>query len=145
MKVVKGLEWKPYEEQLRSLGVFSLEKRRLRLTALTVSLGGEQEGQADLFSVVTSDRTQGNGLELFQGRLRLDIRKIFFPQRVFGCWNRLPKEVVTAPSLTEFKKHLNDTQAHGVTLGDGPVKGQDLHSMILVVPSNSVYSVILWL
>lgn len=36
--VVKGLEWKMYEEQMRSPGLFSLEKRRLK-EDLTVAYG----------------------------------------------------------------------------------------------------------
>ncbi|KFO61823.1 hypothetical protein N302_06169, partial [Corvus brachyrhynchos] len=49
-----------------------------------------------------------NGLKLSHGRFRLDIRIRFFTQRVVGHWNRVPGEAVTAPSLTEFKKRLEN-------------------------------------
>ena len=37
----------------------------------------------------------------------MDIRKKFFTQRVVTHWNRLPKEVVDAPSLEAFKARLD--------------------------------------
>lgn len=57
-KMVKGLERKTYEECLESLGLFSLDKRRLRGNLMPAHsfLRGRRAAGAD-FSLVTSDRT----------------------------------------------------------------------------------------
>jgi len=66
---------------------------------------GTGDGGGALLSLVTSDRTHGTGLKLHQGKFRLDICKKFFTGRVVDHWNRLPREVVMAQSLSELKEH----------------------------------------
>ncbi|KAK4832664.1 hypothetical protein QYF61_024783 [Mycteria americana] len=78
MQLVKGLEHKSDEERLRELGLFSLEKRRLRgdlITLYNCLKGGCREVGVGLFS---------------------------------QHWNRLPREVVESPSLEVFKRHLDE-------------------------------------
>ena len=72
-------------------------------------------------------------MKLQQGQFRC-IRKRFYTERVFMHWHRLPREVVTAPSLPECKKHLDNTLRNMVSFLDGPVWSQELDLMILVGP-----------
>ncbi|KAK4814346.1 hypothetical protein QYF61_016304 [Mycteria americana] len=75
----KGLEHKADGERLRDLGLFSLERRRLR---------------GDLIALYSC----------LKGGCR-EVGSVSSP-RVIKHWNRLPREVVESPSLEVFKSRL---------------------------------------
>ena len=79
MRMIRGLEQLPYEDRLRELRLFSLEKRRLQgdLTAACQCLKGAT-GKVGRDSL-SGSRVIGHGVAVFKLRVfRFDIQKKFF-------------------------------------------------------------------
>ena len=94
-KMIKGMEYFSYEDRLRELGLFSLQKRRLwgDLRAAFQYLKGSCGKKGDrLFSRACSDRTRGNSFKLRESRFKLDIRKKAFTVRTERHWNTLEQK-----------------------------------------------------
>ncbi|KAK4823664.1 hypothetical protein QYF61_005016 [Mycteria americana] len=114
-KMIKGLRSLPYDERLRELGLFSLEKRRLRGDLITVFQylkGSYKEDGASLFTSSHMEKTRSNGYKLLLGRFQLDTRGKFFTVRTISHWNNLPREVVDSPTLEAFRIRLDRVLGH---------------------------------
>ena len=88
--MVRGLETNPYEERLKELAMFSLEKIRQRgdmITLFKYLKGCHTEEEQDLFSIIR-EWTHNNGLKLQKARFQF-FRKNFLTVRVVRQWNQL--------------------------------------------------------
>ncbi|GAB0187282.1 hypothetical protein GRJ2_001193500 [Grus japonensis] len=114
-KMMKGLGSLPYEERLRELSLFSLEKRRLRgdlITMFQYLKSGYKEDGDSLLTRRHMEKTRGNGYKLLLGRFQLDTRRKFFTMRIISHWNNLPREATDSPAVDTLKIWLDRVLGH---------------------------------
>lgn len=68
-------------------------------------------------------------MKLYQGKCRLKLRKRVFIERVVNHWIMIPRELVIALNLSDFKEQLDDTLILG-----SPVKSRKLELTIFMGP-----------
>jgi len=102
-----------YEDRLKKLGIYSLEKRRLRgdlIEAYKILTGKERVDKDKFFTPALSDHgLRGHTWKLFKPRCRSTIRRSFFSNRVINVWNSLLQHVVDAMTVNMFKNRLDKT------------------------------------
>ena len=109
-KMIEGQRGKTYIVRPNSLGLFSLERRRLRgdmIETFKIMKGFTGIKIGDLFTETLESRTRGHTCKLLKKRCRLNLRKYFFSNRVINGWNSLPRELVGLESVHTFKAALD--------------------------------------
>ncbi len=109
-RLVRGHRHVPYEERLRQVKHFSLERRRLRAD-LTLAFK-IFKGEVDLYPSESFLRPPQAGLRahtyrFLQGPSRFRRRSGAFSVRMVKYWSRLPAHLELAPSVSIFKKQLD--------------------------------------
>lgn len=100
----------PYEERLKRLNLTSLTSRRLRgdLIKTRQILSGEVILPVNhFFEQSTVTRTRGHSMKLKKPRVRTIVGQSCFTVRAINAWNALPHEIMTAPSISSWKRQYD--------------------------------------
>ena len=99
--MIPRLRNKPYEERLKELNLFSLEKRRMRgdLIEMFKIIKGFDNINAEDY--ITFDRS------ITGKRFTSNEAKHFFFNRIVNVWNSLPANVVDSKTINTFKNRLD--------------------------------------
>ena len=113
--MIAGMDGLDYGDRLRSLGLDTLEERRLRGDAIMTwqLLSGHTDVDPGVFFTYVdpepsqTTRHSSNKLNLKIKNFRTDLRKNTFSIRAAKQWNTLPKSVREAETLNSFKNRYD--------------------------------------
>ena len=121
-KRLPGLWDKSYTERLNILKTCSLEQRRLKLdiTFLFKFLKVYINIESEKYFEFKSNRTRGHSMALREHKVKKDLKKFSFAQRIIKVWNYLPEEVISARTVNNFKTKLEDVNLTRFLRGGEP-------------------------
>jgi len=99
-----------YEARLEILQLWSLEERRNRSDLIEVYKmmhGFTDVPVSTFFQTAAESCTHGHSMKLVKSHCHTDSRLYFFSHCVVTRWNILSQEIVSAPSVNSFERHLN--------------------------------------
>ena len=97
-----------YEQRLNKTGLISLEQRRVREDLIHMfKMSKKVESFSTVFRFNNSSSLKGNKLKIVKSRCKLNLRKIFFNNRIVNVWNKLPSVVVCGRNTNAFKNNLD--------------------------------------
>ena len=107
-KRISGFQHLNYKDRLLTLNLFSIKGRLIRLDLIQVwkVVHGHSPSLSHLFQYPPANVTRGHNFKLFVPRALSDIRTRFFSVRVVPLWNSLPDRIVSAATLSSFKRLL---------------------------------------
>ena len=107
-KMLAHLRDLPYEERLRRLKLPSMKYRFLRGDLIALYKYTFKGAKPAPRGIMKSDSiTRGHSQKIDKPRCRTSLKQRSFPHRSVDAWNKLPDEVVTAPSTDAFKARLD--------------------------------------
>ena len=108
-KIIPSISNLPYEQRLKELNMFTLERRFIREDLIQVFKIIHKIDNIDfnLFFNLNESVTRGHKYSLQLKPFNNNVRKFSFSQRTVNRWNRLPANVVESPTIDTFKRRLD--------------------------------------
>ena len=113
-KEVDGLEDIDYASRLRRLGMFSVRGRLIRADLIKIWKIFNADfdvGLSGIFERESHEATRGHQYKLSVPVCRTELRRRFFNVRSVTLWNGLPREIVGAGTVSQFKSLLDVNMA----------------------------------